>query len=212
MKLYLVRHAKSERNAGHNSHEDKLTEDGKEQARRLGKYFHNVKLDKIYCSTLERAKETLGEIKPYVKNVPLIYSKKIVEQDIGIYRKYGKDDWENYFKDAVKSGKHIVDFKPKAGESMRETYNRAKKFYNLLIKNHKNSSILVVSHGIFLRYLILIILNLDILEARLFGLSNAAVSSFIIDKKGKVKQYHIDDFHHLLIHGVKNQNKIKNIL
>jgi len=205
MKLYLVRHAKSERNAGHNSNEDKLTEDGKEQARRLGKYFHNANLDKIYCSTLTRTKETLEEIKPYVKNVPLIYSKKIIEQDIGIYRKNGKDDWKNYFKDSIKSGKHIVDFKPRRGESMRETYNRARKFFNYLTRNHKDNSILVISHMIFLRYLILIILNLDILEARLINLSNAAVSSFTLDKKGKVKQYHIDDFHHLLKYGVKNK-------
>lgn len=68
MKLGLVRHAQSKTNAGHTSHEDsELTNVSLEQARRLGKYFHKIKLDKIYCGALKRVKATLDAIKPYVK-------------------------------------------------------------------------------------------------------------------------------------------------
>jgi broad specificity phosphatase PhoE len=72
MKLYVVRHAQSKRNVGHHSDNDaELTVDGEEQARRLGKFFHKVKLNKVYCSPMKRARATLEAIKPYIKNVKI---------------------------------------------------------------------------------------------------------------------------------------------
>ena len=45
MKLYLVRHAQSKRNQKIKSRKDsELTEDGREQARRLGGYFNGIKI------------------------------------------------------------------------------------------------------------------------------------------------------------------------
>ena len=95
MKLYLVRHAKSKKNAGQKSGvNSELHGDGIEQAKRLGKYFHNVKLDKVYCSTMKRAKATLQAIKPYIENVPFSYSDKIKEH--------------NNMVNSVKKGDHVV--------------------------------------------------------------------------------------------------------
>ena len=54
MKLYIVRHAQSKRNAREESSVDaELTKIGREQAKRLGLYFKKIKIDVIFCSTLK---------------------------------------------------------------------------------------------------------------------------------------------------------------
>ncbi len=204
MELYIVRHAQSKRNAGHHTEEDaELSEIGEEQARRLGKFFHEAKLDKIYCSTLKRARSTLKEIKPYLEGVPITFTPKIVEHKMGIYSRNGKDDWSSYFKKAIISEKGIHLFRPKEGDSLQDTYDRAGKFYRGLLKKHTGKNILLVGHGFFNTYLILNALNLKVNEGKYFKLSNASVSTLKIDKKGKVKHYHINDYNHLIAEAVK---------
>jgi len=211
MKLYLVRHAKSKRNAGIPSKVDaELTEDGLEQARRLGSYFHDVKLKKVYCSTMLRAITTLDAIKPYIENIPITFTKNIVEHDMGIYAEKGRDDWKSYAEDAKKLGKEFVDFKPKGGDSLKETYQRARKFYKYLLKNHMGKTILVVGHGLFLLQLILNILSLDSSEGRLYQLSNASVSTFNIGRNGKIKNFHVNDYNHLIREGIKIKKESEN--
>jgi len=203
MKLYLVRHAQSKRNAKQKSGEDaELSDVGKEQAWRLGKYFHKVNLNKVYCSTLKRAKTTLDEIKPYIKGVPIIYTSKIVEHKLGIYGKNGKDEWSAYIKGAKKEGVPFHLFKPKYGDSLLETYQRAGNFYKSLLKKHINDKILIVGHGIFSLYLILNLLGLDLSEGKYYQLSNASISTLNIEK-GKVKEFHINDYNHLIREAMK---------
>jgi broad specificity phosphatase PhoE len=205
MKLYLVRHAESKRNAHEeNTEEDtELTEVGIEQARRLGKYFHDKKIDFVFCSDLKRAKGTLNEILPYIKKSKVIYSKEIRELDLGIFQKNGEDNWRTWARVMRESGKGYENFRPEGGESFSDVFNRAVKFYKLLNSKYKDKNILVVSHGFFLLYLILNILNLSISEGAYYKLSNAGVSSFFINKKGKVNTFHINDFHHLVLGGMK---------
>ncbi len=206
MKLYLVRHAQSKRNARQESGEDpELSEVGEEQAKRLGSYFNKVELDKIYCSTLKRAKTTFERIKPFVKGVSVSYSKKIVEHKIGIYEIgiKNKGDWKGYAEAAKKAGVPFHLFKPKYGDSLLETYKRTGDFYTELLKKHKKDNVLVVGHGIFNMFLILNILGLDLSEGQYYQLSNASVSTLNIDKDGEVKDFHINDYNHLIREGMK---------
>lgn len=62
MKLILIRHAQSERNAGIESERNGLTEKGKTQAKRLANSLAKEKIDYIFCSNAGRCIETLEEI------------------------------------------------------------------------------------------------------------------------------------------------------
>jgi broad specificity phosphatase PhoE len=204
MKLYLVRHAKSKRNIGEKDSKDtKLHKDGKEQARRLGRYFHKLKLDTMYCSPLKRALATLEAIKPYIQGAKIIITKQIVEHKMGIYEKNGKDDWTSYARDSKKAGIEFIKFRPKKGDSLLDTYNRMGKFYKKILKKHHKEKILIVGHGISLLHLILNILNLEPKEGAYFQLSNASVSTLDIDKKGNVRSFHINDYNHLIQEGIR---------
>ena len=50
MKLYIVRHAQSKTNVGINEEDPGLTEIGKIQAKRLGKYLSKLNINQVYCS------------------------------------------------------------------------------------------------------------------------------------------------------------------
>ena len=209
MKLYIVRHAKSKRNSGKKDKQDtELSADGIEQARRLGSYFHKVKLNVVYCSPLKRALATLEGIRPYIHGIKVIIAPEIIEHNMGIYARGGKDDWGSYAYDAKKSGLDFVEFKPKKGESIIETHARMGKFYNKLLKKHAKDNILIVGHGIALLHLILNALNLDPREGAYYSLSNASISKMDIDKNGKVTNFHINDYNHLIEEGIKIRGKL----
>lgn len=210
MKLYIVRHAESRRNAQEKSGEDAvLSKVGKEQARRLGSYFHKAHLNRVYCSTLKRAKETLREIKLYIREIPITYTEKIIEHKMGVYGK-AHDDWSSYIEGAKKEGVPLHLFKPKYGDSFMETYERAGEFYKWLLKEHHGESILLIGHGIFSLYLILNALDLDLSEQQYYKLNNASVSTLEIDESGKVKNFHVNDYNHLIREGMKKSRILNN--
>lgn len=195
MKLYLVRHAQSESNVGvHTGKESVLSKTGIEQAKRLGMNFRRKNIDKIYCSKMIRAVDTLKEIFPYLQKIPLVYTKEINERSKGIYEYNPKK-----FKEAVKkSGKKEYLFRPPKGENLSDVEKRAQKFLNYLKKNHFNENVLVVAHGYFLRVFINRIFKFHIKEIQYFDLHNAGVSYFDINEKEHVKKFEIDDYKHLI--------------
>ena len=197
MKLYLVRHAQSESNIGiytGKSTNIVLTKTGIEQAKRLGMFFRKKHIDIIYCSKMIRAIDTLKEIKLYLKNVPIIYTKKINERHKGIY-----DNKPKQFKKAVeKSGLNEFEFRPPKGENLSDIEKRAKNFLDFLKRKHSKDTVLVIAHGYFLRVLINSIFGFHIREIQYFNLHNAGVSYFEIDKSGKVREFEISDYKHLI--------------
>ena len=105
MKLYLVRHAESERNLG--KEHDKLSETGIEQAKRLGLFLKDKHIDYVYCSTMGRTKETCDLILPSLKNVKkTVYSDLIREQNHGIFEEKSHKEYAY----------HILDLKDKGEE------------------------------------------------------------------------------------------------
>lgn len=213
MKLYLVRHAQSMRNAKQNSEVDtSLTETGIEQAKRLGSWFRKVKVDRIYCSNLKRAKDTLEKMKVYLKDVPVTYTSELNEMNFGIYQENGFDDLGGFFRDAwTKFGEKYFDFKPKNGESLKDLNKRAFKFYKKLLKKHKDDNIIIVGHGFFLAQFVIGILGLNVIDSKYFELPNASVSQFFIEE-GKLTNFHVGDFHHLLVEGMNKDKRPKVLL
>jgi broad specificity phosphatase PhoE len=59
MKLILIRHAESDKNAGKSTKENRLTPKGQLQAKKLAKYLSQEKIDHIYCSNSTRCIETM---------------------------------------------------------------------------------------------------------------------------------------------------------
>lgn len=198
MKLYIVRHGQSKRNTGlESSMDSELTDLGKEQSKRLGKYFSTKDIDYVFCSPMIRARQTLGQVIPYLKKpVKIKYTKGLSERKLGIYSYEAYDDWSRFFRDANQRGIEPRYFKPQNGESLQEVYGRASIFYRSLLKKFSRENLLLVSHQCLSLCLILNILNKDVAEEDFFQIDNASVSFFQIEE-GILKKYRLNYTRHL---------------
>ncbi len=211
MKLYLVRHAESERNRG--KEYDKLSETGIEQAKRLGLFLKDKHIDYVFCSNLTRATETLSYILPSLKNVKETkYTNGVNEHFLGIFDKLPGREWHYHLMELKDKGADILNYRPEGGETLLEVEKRAQNFIDILRKNHKSQGhILIVSHGMFLRLFILRLLKLPIEEAKYFSIHNASLSEFELDKNFNVIDFEIDDFKHLLKYSSYKRETIEKV-
>ncbi|OIO62163.1 hypothetical protein COT48_01245 [Candidatus Woesearchaeota archaeon CG08_land_8_20_14_0_20_47_9] len=149
MKLIIVRHGETHENAadiaqGQGQGLGRLNELGKKQARLVAARLKYEGIDIAYVSDLERAVDTSREILKFHPDVEVIYSKDLRERHLG--------NLEGKHRDALaeigeKSGLPFHKFKPEGGESMLDVQKRVKRFYNELLKKHKNDTVLLVTHG-----------------------------------------------------------------
>lgn len=179
MKLYLVRHA--QRSWGKDY--DTLNKIGNLQAKRLGLYFKDKKIDFVYCSENERAKQTLKYIQPFLKKgANIIITKEVRQHNVP----------EEVGEDAIKE----YDLKK---ESNKQLTLRAKRFLSFLKKNHKNDSVLIVSHKEVVKSIICHIFNRPQKEKVFINkLPSASVSCFNFDSKFKLKFSIVGDLTHLM--------------
>lgn len=154
MFLFLVRHASSEapRNKWQTPN-SKLGKLGKQQAKILSQKSRLSRLDKIFSSKWERSKKTAEILSDNLKiktealdyvhereQLPQIYG---ADRDSQISKEYIKEYYANY-------GNLDWKFKNKE-ESVKEVLERAFKFSKFLQRNYKGKRVLLVSHDIFIR-------------------------------------------------------------
>jgi broad specificity phosphatase PhoE len=176
MKLILVRHGQTIENQkrivqGHLP--GKLSENGKEQARKLGLRLKDEKIDAIYSSDLRRAVDTAKEIAKYHKNAGFFLVKELRE------RHHGKYDGKK--SDEIKWGEHIDEF-----EKLSDMKIRAKKVINEAYKKYKDSTVVFVGHSAINRIIIRVIEGKDFDEIETMERQdNTAVNIFEIKEDNK---------------------------
>lgn len=208
MFLFLVRHAQSECPRDHwQTPDSKLGEIGKKQAQALSSKSRFSKLDKIFSSEWSRAHETAKIISSnsdtkvekldYIherEQSPKIYG---AARDSKISKKYAEEYYKNY---------RNIDWKfQDKEESIREVIKRASKLSSFLIKNYHDKRLLVVSHDMFIRCFISLVLlgdnHSDKTIAKTissFMINNTGISLLIYDYKRKLwKINYINDYSHL---------------
>jgi len=147
MKLFIVRHGVTDYNdqnimQGHvNSN---LTKEGKIQAEKLAQRLSKEDIDVVYCSDLDRCRET---VKPFLDkvDVPIVYTPELRERNYGVF-----------------DGKPVVEYLgwlnekglmedytrgPEGGESLQEVKKRMVKWVHKILKKEKGKNVLIVTHG-----------------------------------------------------------------
>lgn len=163
-RIFLVRHGES---ADHEIKKrqtptSKLGVNGIKQARALAKRLTKEKIDVILASHWDRANETAEivgkKLKIKVENYPGIHEKEQNPIVLGV--DIDSDIQRRYESEADKYGWNL-DWKFEGkGESLRDLIKRAQKFQKHIFNSHKNQSVLVVSHGLFIRaFVITTLLN-----------------------------------------------------
>ena len=166
-KLVLLRHGQSQWNLENRFTGWKdvpLTEKGINEANNAGHLLkkHNIKIDKVFSSVLERANKTAeiaikaSEIENLYKNGKLIYEKSqnLNERDYGDLVGLNKAETADKFgKEQVHIWRRSYDTPPPNGESLKDVVDRVSPYFTETIQPHilNKKNVLIAAHGNSLR-------------------------------------------------------------
>ncbi|MDC3131182.1 2,3-diphosphoglycerate-dependent phosphoglycerate mutase [Pelagibacteraceae bacterium] len=166
-KLVLLRHGQSQWNLENRFTGWKdvpLTEKGINEANNAGHLLkkHNIKIDKVFSSVLERANKTAeiaikaSEIENLYKNGKLIYEKNqnLNERDYGDLVGLNKAETADKFgKEQVHIWRRSYDTPPPNGESLEDVVDRVSPYFTEIIQPHilNKKNVLIAAHGNSLR-------------------------------------------------------------
>lgn len=202
-KIYLVRHGKTEWNKTlryQGITNIPLSEEGLEQARKVGLRFANAKVDVVISSPLRRACETAECIARH-------HSLKI--ETLDLLKEVNFGEWEGLtVKEIIARCGSEFFYKwrcnqlhvgVKGGEDMDELSERSRKAAEILLKRPE-MNIVVVGHGAMLRSLLLPLLGLP--RSNIFWktrIENCSISAVTLEGKSQFVLAFMNDTLHLRV-------------
>ena len=152
-RFYLVRHGETVLNASHirQGADGGLSENGKRQAERVGRYLARFPVRRIIASPYERAQETAGIINQYLK-VPIVYSKLFQERRNPSEIVGKRDDDPDVVRivDQMDRAYHDDAYRYSDEENFNDLKKRARRALAFLSYQHARE-VCVVTHGLFLK-------------------------------------------------------------
>ena len=139
MKLYLIRHGQTDNNVKRlfsGWYPAQLTDEGREQARRVGQRLRGLSFDRVYASDLDRTVETAGLIFPDCEVMPISDLREIHVGSLG-GRPYAEGDARL---------NHSGDFTPFGGEGREQLLARISRFLHE-VEDLPCDRIAAVTHG-----------------------------------------------------------------
>ncbi len=174
--VVLIRHAASEvLNGEPRIPGPSLTSEGKRQAKKTASFFEGVSFSAVYSSNMSRALET----------VKLITSEEVVVAE----------ELSEFNKIVFEEEPEFVD---KFNDNI-ELALSAKAFFEKILRKHRDSKLLVVTHGNVIRYLVSFFLKLKPHSAPNFLVSNASITHLFFDGNELVSVGCVNSTAHLLI-------------
>lgn len=192
MEVFIVRHGQSMANIGLQIANAKLTALGERQADLLGRELSDVRFDRIYGSTLNRAAQTAAGVARHQSDpsIPVEIVPELVEA--GTPECFAGDaDFLRSIHPHVKADRmRQMHFDSDAARAayVLETYVYAPAYergfdtertdHEGNVIREKNETILIASHGVFIAYLLSQLVGFPFDENMVVGLNNTGVSRF----------------------------------
>lgn len=163
--LYIVRHGETDWNKEgriQGRMDSHLTEKGRRYAQLLGERLKDVNFTEVISSpsgrTIETAKLICGE-----RNLSVTKDASIMEMDMGPWQGLMKDDIKAKYRDGYECFMARPDlYQNEGAETFIDIYKRAEDFLDKLKNSNKSGSLLIVTHGLFIKALFLVIKGIEI--------------------------------------------------
>lgn len=194
-KLVLIRHGESEWNKlgkWTGITEVHLSENGIEQAKKMGEIVKDIHFDNIFTSVQIRVAETLQgvlSVRNEDINIPIEKAKELNERDYGDYT--GKNKWE--MKEILGDEeftkiRRSFDCLIPGGESLKDVYNRAVPFFldRILPLLNEGKNVLLVAHGNSIRAIIKYIENVSDVDVSKVEMELGSVVFYDLDSEGHI--------------------------
>lgn len=189
-KIYFVRHGEAEGNATGKAQDEHtpLTEQGHEQAKIVADRVASLKIDKIMSSDMDRAKKTAGYIADKL-DLPVEVSELFREwmTPSSVRGKLFDSDEYKKWTQSLKDNYHNSDWRYEDAENFSDLSKRVSAAAALL-EADTTDSILVVSHGKFLRLFLAYVLGQKSLQPEVqisfhttVSVTNTGISVFTFD-------------------------------
>ncbi len=160
-----------------------LSSDGRKEAELLASRLSTFSFNAIYCSNLQRARETAAAIaQPH--NLEPIVLPYLREYYWGPLQGLTRDEIAKYYPCAEPGFKKGVMQSVVGGEPIRYLIGRVRLLYHFLMnkaQDNRDSNLIVVSHGRLLHYFLIYALGFSLKGPRPFVISPASLS--ILEKK-----------------------------
>ncbi|NMM65797.1 histidine phosphatase family protein [Clostridium sp. P21] len=155
MKIYITRHGETEWNKEFRMQgwkNSNLTEEGIENAKKLGKYLKDLEFDLIYTSPLKRAVDTAKYIRGE-KNTKIVINEDFKEMNFGLWEGMTANELINrYPKEYENFLQRPQLFKSFGGENFEEFVQRVKRgLYSIIENNNTCDNVLVVAHAVVIK-------------------------------------------------------------
>ncbi len=164
-RVIIVRHGQSsyntEKRIQGRTDVSKLTEKGRNDASKVGKTLSNILFNAIYCSPLQRAKQTAeiihSELAINIGQSAVPQSTdKLLEIDLPLWAEMLSADVKQKFTEDYRIWKehpHELRMLVKDGEGIREhfpvlvLYEQARSFWQEILSRHQDETVLIVGHN-----------------------------------------------------------------
>jgi broad specificity phosphatase PhoE len=177
MKVFLVRHGETDNNAtrvfqGHTP--VPLNVRGRRQAALVAERLAKIRPSVLYSSDILRAQETATIIGQKLQQ-PVRLCEGLREWNVGAWAGKPVADYTAHLE---ATNAHPVTYIPQDGESQLQTRDRMVAQMQTLAQQHRDETILCVSHGkaidLFTRH----VLGLDVMATPAYGITNTSVNIF----------------------------------
>jgi len=163
--LYLVRHGETEYNrrgiVQGGGIDSTLNETGYAQAEALAERLSGEPVDAVYASTLRRAKQTADVLATPHEPVTKTYLRDLEEMSWGVFEgdlpSEERNDAMGTIKARWREGQY--DRAIEGGESIRDVQDRAHRAIEHIVSREAGRTVLVVTHGRYLRVLLASVLD-----------------------------------------------------
>ncbi len=179
MRLLLVRHGLTENNIKRQmtgQSDVPLSEVGRRQARAVGKYLAREKLDVIFSSDLQRARDTAREIARY-HNLPVLEDPDL--------REIGMGEWEGLTVEEIQARdleawKYVrrdpARHAPPGGENFFQLQERAARALRRCQEKYPGRTVLWTTHGGLIGAAVCHALQLDLIYRHCFRHENTSIT------------------------------------
>lgn len=176
-RIVLVRHGQTQANEKQLLQGDSdgpLNAQGRQEVEQLGLHLKNFQIDHVISSDLVRAIDTAQAIAKY-HDLHVELTSLVREWDCGVWD--GRTAAE-FLEMLAQRGQPISTFTPENGETLADVQARAEQFLADVLRRYPGKTVVVCSHGDFMRMLVSCMLDIGIDQASQFFFSNCSYSLF----------------------------------
>lgn len=166
MTIYMIRHAEKQRGDFYNPllrHQDEpISQNGREQARRLWSYFCDKEISAIYISAYLRTSQTIEYVAGQ-SGIASVIDERLNEIDNGYFDQLSEEEIKQKYPD-IWNAYHArsTDFRFPGGETGEEVRARIASFLEEKRSIHAEQNIIVVCHEALIRLLTCYVMDLPV--------------------------------------------------